>query len=223
MDIKTNLAYIQENIRKACEKTNRDLSEITIIGVTKYVTIERTIEAMEAGVHHFGENRAEGLLEKYNHIDQPAKWHFIGTLQTRKVKDIIDKVEAIHSLDRESLAKQINNRANRVIDCFVQVNVSEEESKHGLAVADVIPFVELLAAYENIRVVGLMTMAPHVSDEEVLRKTFKDLAQLRDVIMTKNYAHAPCKYLSMGMSNDYEIAVEEGATHIRVGSKLVEE
>lgn len=221
MNVAVNLHEIDKNIRQACEKSNRNREEITVIGVTKYVTIERTEETINAGIKNIGENRLEGFLEKYEYIQDKAKWHFIGTLQTRKAKDIIDKVDAVHSLDRLSLAKEINKRAAEPIDCFVQVNVSGEDTKHGLSPDDVVSFIEKLAGYENIRVAGLMTMAPHLDDEERLREIFKRLAALRDNIMTKNLTHAPCEFLSMGMSNDYQIAVEEGATHIRIGSNLV--
>ncbi len=221
MSVRTNLEEIYHNIKQACQNVNRKPSEITIIGVTKYVTIERAEEAIEAGITNLGENRTEELTEKYNHIKDYAKWHFIGTLQSRKVKDIIDKVDVIHSLDRLSVAKQINSRSKYPIDCFVQVNVSGETSKHGLSPEDVIPFIKQLAEYDKVRVVGLMTMAPHIEDEFKLRQVFRSLAQLKDSIQSNNFTHAPCQFLSMGMSNDYEIAIEEGATHIRIGSKLV--
>ncbi|MFD1038067.1 YggS family pyridoxal phosphate-dependent enzyme [Virgibacillus byunsanensis] len=221
MDVAANLAAIKDNIGQACAKNGRNPDEITIIGVTKYVTIERTEEAIEAGITNLGENRLEGFLEKYTHLEDKAKWHFIGTLQSRKVKDVIDKVDAIHSLDRLSLAKEINKRATKAVDCFVQVNVSGEESKHGLNPEDVIPFLENTKEFKYIHVVGLMTMAPHAEDKEKLRQIFKNLANLRDTVKDKQFKHAPCHFLSMGMSNDYDIAVEEGATHIRVGSKLV--
>lgn len=221
MDVATNLRIIQSNIRQACEKSNRNPDEITVIGVTKYVTIERTKEAVITGIKNLGENRLEGFLEKYNRIDSEVKWHFIGTLQSRKVKDVIDKVDAIHSLDRLSLAKEIDKRANEKIDCFVQVNVSGEESKHGLQPEDVISFIKDIQKYKHIRVVGLMTMAPHLEDKERLRGIFKRLAAIRDAVELENLSNAPCEFLSMGMSNDYEIAIEEGATHIRIGSNLV--
>ncbi|GGB45249.1 UPF0001 protein YlmE [Lentibacillus populi] len=221
MHVAENLQNIRSTIRQACEKTGRNPDDITIIGVTKYVTIERTEETIAAGINNLGENRSEGFLEKYNHFRDRATWHFIGSLQSRKVKDIIDKVDTIHSLDRVSLAKEIDKRADHVIDCFVQVNTSGEESKHGLSKGAVIPFIDSLATFQHIRVVGLMTMAPHVDDEHVLRNTFRQLADLRDTIQQRDLKYAPCNYLSMGMSNDYHIAVEEGATHIRVGSKLV--
>src|SRR5699024_2814243 len=212
MDVVSNLEIIRDNIKEACEKSNRNPEEITVIGVTKYVTIERTKEAIEAGIHHLGENRTDEFLKKYQELkNEKAKWHFIGTLQSRKTREIVNEVEAIHSLDRKSLAKEINKRANSEVNCFVQVNVSGEETKH------VLDFVEQIAQYEKVRVVGLMTMAPHVDDEEQLRSVFRQLVKLRDQIKGKEFDHAPCEYLSMGMSNDYQIAIEEGATHIRLG------
>src|SRR5690625_4076817 len=221
MDVRSNLEEIQSNIKRACQKVNRKQSEITIIGVTKYVTIERAEEVIEVGITNLGENRTDELTEKHNQIKNNVKWHFIGTLQSRKVKDIIHKVDAIHSLDRLSVAKQIDSRSEEPMDCFVQVNVSGETSKHGLSPEDVLPFIEQLNEYDNVRVVGLMTMAPHIEDEDKLRQVFRDLAQLKDTVQSNNFPHAPCQFLSMGMSNDYEIAIEEGATHIIIGSKLV--
>lgn len=223
MVVATNLAEINKRIENACEKSNRGSDEITLIAVTKYVTIERNKEMLAAGIKHFGENRNEGFLEKYESIGNEVNWHFIGTLQSRKVREIIDKVDMLHSLDRMSLAKEINKRVNSPIDCFLQVNVSKEETKHGLRVEEVPAFIEEVAKYDKIKIVGLMTMAPHVEDKEKIRKVFRSLAELRYEMKEKNYEHAPCEYLSMGMSHDYEIAVEEGATHIRIGSDLVKE
>lgn len=221
MTVTENLKNILQNIEQSCKNSGRNADEIDIIGVTKYVTIEKAKEAVDAGIHHLGENRMEGLLEKYNAIGTEATWHFIGSLQSRKVKEIIDKVDYIHSLDRKSLAKEINKRSDKPVNCFVQVNVSGEESKHGLTKEEVKPFIKMLANYPNINVAGLMTMAPYVDDETVLRNIFRSLRQLRDEIKGESWSHAPCEYLSMGMSNDYQIAVEEGATHIRIGSSLV--
>src|SRR5690625_603441 len=165
MTVSNNLQSIRENIEKACRKVNRKMDEITLIGVTKYVTIERTEELLAAGVTNIGENRTDEFLNKYAKIADDANWHFIGTLQLRKVIDIINEVHTIHSLDRLSIARQINNRFDRVIDCFVQVNVSGEEAKHGLAPEDVEHFINELSQYEKVKVVGLMTMAPHIENE----------------------------------------------------------
>ncbi|WP_174613172.1 YggS family pyridoxal phosphate-dependent enzyme [Virgibacillus ihumii] len=221
MDVAANLDRVRSNIVQACQKNGRNPDEITIIGVTKYVTIERTKETINAGIKNLGENRLDGFLEKYNAITDKAAWHFIGTLQSRKVKEVIDKVDAIHSLDRLSLAKEINKRAEQPVDCFIQVNVSGEETKHGLHPDKVLAFIKDVERFENVRITGLMTMAPHVEDEDQLRSIFRELASLRSMVKGENLLHAPCEHLSMGMSNDYQIAVEEGATHIRIGSKLV--
>lgn len=221
MGIKANLEEINEKINRACKKVGRNSDEITIIGVTKYVTIERTEQLLKTGIKDVGENRTEEMLNKYEVIGDKANWHFIGTLQSRKVREVVNKVAAIHSLERLSVARQIDSRSKRPIDCFVQVNVSGEQSKHGLEPEEVIPFIEELKQYEKVKVVGLMTMAPHIEDKDKIRTVFRNLANLRDEIMEKQYEHAPCKFLSMGMSNDFDIAIEEGATHIRIGSKLV--
>lgn len=210
-----------ENIEIACQKANRSKDEITIVAVTKYVDEERAKALLDLGIRHLGENRDQNFLQKYDAIGDEAIWHFIGTLQSRKVKNIIDKVDYIHSLDRPSLAKEIEKRAAKQVKCFVQVNVSEEETKHGLSKTEVIPFIESLEQYQKIEVVGLMTMAPHTDDERLIRTVFRELRMLRDEIQSLKLAHAPCEHLSMGMSNDYMIAIEEGATFIRIGSSLV--
>lgn len=221
--IKGNYERLNEKLTKACQKSNRRREDITVIAVTKYVSVERANEAIELGIRNLGENRDQEFLKKYEVLGNRAKWHFIGTLQTRKVKNIIDKVEYIHSLDRLSLAKEINKRAGRTISCFVQVNLSGENSKHGLRPDEVIPFIEQLKDYPNIKVVGLMTMAPHIDDETVLRNCFRSLKRLQKEVQQLQLPYAPCTELSMGMSNDFEIAVEEGATYIRIGSALVGE
>ncbi|GEL75956.1 YggS family pyridoxal phosphate-dependent enzyme [Tenuibacillus multivorans] len=212
---------LTNQIEEASQRANRNQDDITVIAVTKYVSIETTQEAIDAGVTNLGENRLEGFQEKHAAIGNDAIWHFIGTLQSRKVKEVIDDVDYIHSLDRKSLAKEINKRANRKIPCFVQVNTSGEESKHGLDPEKLESFIDLLRNYENIEVVGLMTMAPLTEDRDLIRRCFRSLREYRDQIRDKQLSHAPCTYLSMGMSQDYEIAIEEGATHIRVGSSLV--
>src|SRR5699024_5338696 len=143
--------------------------------------------------------------------DSNVKWHFIGNLQSRKVRKVIDKMDYFHALDRLSIAKEINKRADKEVSCFVQVNVSGEETKNGIKPKEVMPFIDSLAAFPYIKVIGLMTMAPHVDDPVVLRQVFQQLRLLRDEIVQKNYPHAPCEGLSMGMSNDYKIAIEEGA------------
>lgn len=219
--VQENLKQIQEDINSAAAKTGRNSDDITLLAVTKYVTIERTEEAVDAGIVDLGENRIEGFLEKQAVIGEKAVWHFIGSLQTRKVKDVINQVDYLHALDRLSLAKEIQKRATKKIKCFVQINVSGEATKSGVSPDEALGFVQQLAEFPAIEVVGLMTMAPNTEKEDVLRSVFSGLRQLRDEVKAAGMPHAPCTYLSMGMSNDYTIAIEEGATHIRVGSALV--
>ncbi|OMP68531.1 YggS family pyridoxal phosphate-dependent enzyme [Domibacillus epiphyticus] len=221
MKVSDNLAKIKTQIQEAAIRAGRNPDDIKVIAVTKYVSNERAEEAVEAGILDLGENRDEGLNGKYERIGDRAVWHFIGTMQTRKVKSVIDKVDYIHSLDRESLAKEIDRRASRKVNCFVQVNVSGEESKHGLEPDEVIPFIKSLSGYENIRICGLMTMAPFTEDKDVLRSCFRKLAEYQKYVQALKLPYAPCTELSMGMSNDFEIAIEEGATMIRIGTALV--
>ncbi len=221
MTVKEKLQLIKDNIAGVCRKTNRDPAEIKIIAVTKYVSTETAKSAIAAGIEHIGENRDSGLNQKWEAIGEHAVWHFIGTLQTRKVKNIIDKVDYIHSLDRLSLAEEINKRADHIIKCFVQVNAANEETKQGLSVDEVVSFVKDLKDFPNIKVVGLMTMAPFTEDEVVLRETFSKVKKLQKDVQALNLSYAPCEELSMGMSNDYKIAIEEGATMIRIGTSLV--
>lgn len=223
MKVQDNLTRIEQEIQSACKKKNRSRSEIKIIAVTKYVTPERAREAMNEGIDNFGENRPEGLLAKQEVLGDKPVWHFIGSLQSRKVKTIIDKVDYIHSLDRLSLAEEIQKRANKQIKCFVQVNSSGEASKHGLSPAEVIHFIHALKSFDKIQVVGLMTMAPNTDDEVILRECFRTLKELRDQIENLKLDYAPCHELSMGMSNDFGIAIEEGSTMVRIGTALVGE
>jgi PLP dependent protein len=221
MKVSENLEVIQKQITEACQKVNRNPEDVKIIAVTKYVSPERAQEAIEAGIVHLGENRDEGLLDKVAQLKDKPVWHYIGTLQTRKVKNIIDHVTYIHSLDRLSLAKEIDKRAARVTKCLIQVNASGEESKHGLKPEEVIGFVKELQSCPNLLVDGLMTMAPNTTDEEVIKACFRTLRQLQEEIRDLTLDYAPCNELSMGMSNDFQIAVEEGSTMVRIGTALV--
>ncbi len=223
MSVKENLTHIQHEITNACKKVGRDASSVNVIAVTKYVSNSRAQEALEAGISHIGENRAEEGIKKWEYLKGKGTWHFIGTLQTRKVKDIIEKFDYIHSLDRLSLAEEIQKRASTIRKCFVQVNVSGETSKHGLHPDDVLSFICQLEKYPSIEVVGLMTMAPLEEDPEATRPYFKRLRELQMSVQALKLVHAPCIELSMGMSNDYKIAIEEGATFVRLGTSLVGE
>src|SRR6478672_9379480 len=221
MKVADNLIHIKQHISQACQKVNRSPDEVKLIAVTKYVSTERAKEALTAGIVNLGENRDDGLLAKWEELGDKPLWHFIGTLQTRKVKNIIDKVDYIHSLDRLSLAEEIDKRATKKMKCLVQVNVSGEESKHGLKPEEVQAFIIELQDLQNIEVVGLMTMAPLTDDEQLLYQCFRKLKNLQIEIQQLELDHAPCNELSMGMSNDFAIAIEEGATMIRIGTALV--
>ena len=210
MDIKNNIQQIREKIP----------NHVTIIGVTKYVDAQVAQELYANGITHLGENRPDVFSEKHTVIQNEVTWHFIGTLQSRKVRDVINKIDYLHSLDRISLAEEINKRANKAVKCFVQVNVSKEESKHGLDADVVIDVIKQMSIYEKIEIVGLMTMAPISNDEKVIRSCFSGLRQLQKEVQNLSLPHAPCTELSMGMTSDYLIAIEEGATFVRLGRCL---
>lgn len=223
MTIQENIQKINQNIINAQHKSALALDKVTLICVSKYHSIEAAQEVYDNGIRHFAENRPEGLAEKKAALPDDVIWHFIGTLQSRKVKMVINEIDYFHALDRLSLAQEIQKRAEHTIKCFIQVNVSGEESKHGLKPAELVAFVEELAAYPAIEVAGLMTMAPHDASAMALRQYFAELKQLRDQIEGLGLEHAPCHELSMGMSADYQIAIEEGATFVRVGSAFFAE
>lgn len=226
MNVQEKWEIVQQNIEEACLRSARNKEDVKVIAVTKYVSIQRMKEALEAGLDHIGESRAQDALPKAELLGNRGTWHFIGHLQTNKVKDVIEPFSYIHSLDRLSLAKEMNKRAEKLgktISCFVQVNVSNEETKHGLAFNQVEDFIESLQDLPFIKVVGLMTMAPLVESPEEARPFFRELKQLLVLLQKRNWAHAPLQELSMGMSNDYQVAIEEGATFVRLGSCLVGE
>lgn len=223
MTVEQNLRTVNEKIRQSCEKSGRSPEDVTVIAVTKYVSEKRAQEAVDAGILHLAENRKEGLLKKQLEIrDERVTWHLIGTLQSRKVKDVVERIDYLHSLDRLSLAEEINKRLHHgKLKCFVQANISGEETKHGLEEDKLEPFIREMERFEHIEVVGLMTMAPNTGDERVIRQVFRRLKENRDRIRDRHLSYAPCTELSMGMSHDYPIAIEEGATFVRIGTALV--
>ncbi|WP_290759353.1 MULTISPECIES: YggS family pyridoxal phosphate-dependent enzyme [unclassified Exiguobacterium] len=221
MSILDNVQEVMKRMEQASEKSSSE-KQVQLIGVTKSVSSQVASELLEAGVTHLGENRPDGLLEKQAELGRTAcTWHFIGTLQTRKVRQIIDSIDVLHSLDRLHLAEEINKRTDRIIDCFIQVNISGEESKQGIAPEDVPSFLHEIGQYPAIRVIGLMTMAPLTEDTTRVREVFRSLKTLQEEVKAKKLSYAPCTELSMGMSSDFEIAIEEGATFVRVGTTLV--
>lgn len=219
--LQERIQKIEQEIQAACDRSGRKRSEITVVAVTKSVSTARAEEVKQLGIIDLGENRAEGLLQKQETIDEGIKWHFIGNVQSRKVRSIVNHIDYLHSLDRVSIAKEIQKRASGRVNCFVQVNVSGESSKSGIAPEELEGFIEEMAALDNIHIIGLMTMAPNIEDVEEIRSIFREMRMLRDRIAAQQLPNAPCTELSMGMSNDYAIAIEEGATYVRVGTALV--
>lgn len=223
MDLQNNLKLIRENIAKAAERSGRSENDIKLVAVTKTVDVDLINQSIQLGVKDIGENRVQEIERKYDSITKGINWHMIGHLQSNKVKYIIDKIHLIHSLDRMSLAKEIQKRAEQidaVIDVLIQVNIAEEESKFGIQRDKVIPFIEELLNFNNINIKGLMTIAPYVENPEDARFVFRDLKKLSLEIQEKNYSGLEMKYLSMGMTNDYEVAIEEGANIVRIGSGI---
>lgn len=224
MGLQERIELVNQRIRQACERSGRQPEDINIVAVTKYVSPEATLEVLESGLHHIGENRLQVALPKWEAMDGRGTWHFIGHLQTNKVKDVIGKFQYVHSLDRLSLAKELEKKAaaaDTVIYTFVQVNISGEETKHGLAPGDVVGFLKEIRGFPHVKVIGLMTMAPFEGEPEDTRPIFRGLRELRDELNLKSLTDEPITHLSMGMSNDFEVAVEEGATWLRLGTLLV--
>lgn len=217
-----NLVEINETIELACERAHRSATEVTLVAVTKSVDNETAGALAELGVKNFAENRVDKLLEKKAALEKYSflKWHLIGNLQRRKVKLIINDIDYFHALDSLSLAEEIQKRASKTISCFVEVNISGEESKHGIKKEEVKDFIYQLKEMNKIHVVGLMTMAPFDAKEHELRNVFSELKQLQGMVEALELTHAPCTELSMGMTNDFPLAIEEGATFVRVGRGL---
>lgn len=206
-------------------RVGRDPEEITLVAVTKTIDVDIMNQAIKLGIKNIGENRVQEIQRKHDLVIDSEKlnWHMIGHLQSNKVKYIIDKVSLIHSLDRISLAKELQKRAkqiNKCIDTLIQVNISEEQTKFGLKKDEVIKFIESVSKYNNIKIKGLMTIAPYHENSENTRYVFKQLKELSESIEAKKYKNIEMKYLSMGMTNDYEIAIEEGANIVRIGTGL---
>ena len=218
--LKDQLQEVEKRIQAACDRAGRKREEVTLIAVSKTKPVETLQEAYDLGVRIFGENKVQELTAKYEALPKDIHWHMIGHLQTNKVKYIIDKAELIHSVDSLKLAETIEKEAAKhdlIADILVEVNVAEEESKFGMKMEEVIPFVEKVSAFPHVRVRGLMTIAPFVEDPEENRSIFADLHKLYIDIKKKNHDNDTVSVLSMGMTKDYEVAIDEGATMVRVG------
>ncbi|NTV91072.1 MAG: YggS family pyridoxal phosphate-dependent enzyme, partial [Clostridiales bacterium] len=211
-EISENIRAIRESIAEAAIRSGRKPEDIRIIAVTKTVDAGRVTQAVDCGITDLGENRVQELCDKFDLVKRDCSWHIIGHLQTNKVKYIIDKVSMIHSLDRPELALEIQKRAQqagRVMEVLVQVNIAEEESKFGISLPEAKDFIRQVAEMPNIKVKGLMTIAPYADDPEELRWVFAALRKLSIDIKTESTDNIDMDYLSMGMSGDYAVAIEE--------------
>ena len=218
-----NLAQVQKNIEESCRNVNRDPGEVTLIAVSKTQPVEMLREAYDAGARVFGENKVQEIVDKYDHMPSDVKWHMIGHLQRNKVKYIVDKVAMIHSVDSFRLAETIEKEAakkNVTVPILIEVNVAQEESKYGLKPEEVLPFIEEIADFSHIQIKGLMTIAPYVENAEENREIFRELKKLSVDIAAKNINNVTMSVLSMGMTGDYLVAVQEGATMVRVGTGI---
>lgn len=221
--IKENLKYIEDEIKKVCEKENIDKNACTLIAVSKTKPIELIKEAYGYGIRDFGENKVQEILEKYEQLPKDIRWHMIGHLQTNKVKMILDKVEYIHSIDSLKLASVIDKEAKKkgiVVKGFLELNIVGEETKFGFSVEELNSIVEELAIFGNLRIIGLMIVAPFVDIAEKNREIFKKMKKIAVDINAKKIHNVEISELSMGMSGDYLVAIEEGATFVRVGSSI---
>ena len=221
--IQENIKLVEENIKKACEKVGRDVNEVTLIAVSKtkpYTAIE---EALPTGVKDYGENKVQELCDKYEILPKDIKWHMIGHLQRNKVKYLVGKASLIHSVDSIRLAEQIEKeyaKAGEIANILIEVNMAQEESKFGITSEETEQLVREIAKFPHIRIKGLMTIAPYTDNPESNRVYFRNMKKLSVDIENKNIDNVSMSVLSMGMTGDYQVAVEEGATLVRVGTGI---
>ena len=221
--LKENLKEVQENILKACEKSGRNPEDVTLIAVSKTKPVPMLQEIYDENIRDFGENKVQELCDKIEKMPKDIKWHMIGHLQRNKVKYVVGRAALIHSVDSVRLAEAIDQEAEKkgiVMPVLVEVNVASEESKFGVRVEECADFIENIAKMEHISVEGLMTIAPFVENAEENRPVFRKLYQLSVDIKKKNIDNVNMGVLSMGMTGDYEVAIEEGATMVRVGTGI---
>ena len=221
--LKDNLKIVEENIQAACDRAGRKRKEVTLIAVSKTKPVEMLQEIYDENIRDFGENKVQELCDKMEKLPYDIKWHMIGHLQRNKVKYIVGKVALIHSVDSYRLAEEINIQAkkhNTIVPILVEVNIAHEESKFGISEEDAILLVQEISELENIRIMGLMTIAPYVENPEDNRLYFRKIKELSVDISRKNIDNVSMKILSMGMTGDYEVAIEEGATMVRVGTGI---
>lgn len=221
--IRENIERVKENIRTACEKSGRKAEDVTLIAVSKTKPISMLQEAYECGCRDFGENKVQELVEKWEQMPKDIRWHMIGHLQRNKVKYIVDKVYMIHSVDSLRLAEEISKEAGKkgvTVSILIEINVAEEETKFGTTCEEACRLVEEIAKLPHLVIKGLMTIAPYVENPEENKQYFEKLRQIYVDINRKNIDNVYMAELSMGMTGDYEVAVTEGATYVRVGTGI---
>ena len=219
MNLKENTERVFQQIKDASQQAGREANSVSVLAVTKYVDVPTAEALLPLGVHHIGENRVDKFLEKYEALKgRNITWHLIGTLQRRKVKDVIQYVDYFHALDSLKLAEEIQKRSDRVVKCFLQVNISREESKHGFSKEELLELLPELATLDQIDYVSLMTMAPFEASSDELKEIFKATQDLQLEIREKQIPNMPMTDLSMGMSRDYKEAIEFGSTFVRIGT-----
>lgn len=218
-----NYRQVLNNIQDACQAVGRDPKEVTLVAVSKTKPVEMLQQVYDAGARVFGENKVQEIMDKYDHLPGDIRWQMIGHLQRNKVKYIVDKVAMIHSVDSLRLAETIEKEAAKkavIVPILIEVNVAQEESKFGLKPEEVLPLIEQIADFSHIRIKGLMTIAPYVDNAEENREIFRELKKLSVDIAAKNINNVTMSVLSMGMTGDYMVAVQEGATMVRVGTGI---
>ena len=222
MTIEERLEEVQSRLCTAAAKAGKSPDEIILLGATKTVDPGRIQEAANLGLRYIGENRVQEFTDKYGKVDD-VHWHFIGHLQTNKVKYIIDKAEMIHAADSAKLLDEIQRQAEKHVlsaNVLIEVNASGEESKFGVTFDEVLPLIEENEKRSHVEICGLMTIGPHTRDEKSVRTAFSKMQKLYETLADKKFTHTRMQYLSMGMSGDYEVAIEEGANIVRVGSAI---
>ena len=220
MNLVENADLVRQQVETARNKANRQ-DQVNVIAVTKYVDVATTEALVKTGIQHIGENRVDKFLEKYQALKEyDLTWHLIGSLQRRKVKDVSKLVDYFHALDSVKLAQEIQKRAEHPIKCFLQVNISGEESKHGFAPDELDDVLAEIAQLDKIEIVGLMTMAPFEASQEELQDIFSKTHQLQKQLEKKQLKNMPFSELSMGMSRDFEVAIANGATYVRIGTSF---
>lgn len=223
MSVKENLIDLLESIDKEIDLAGRKKDEVKLLAVTKTVDVESIKEIKEFGLKEIGENKVQEIEEKYDALKDDFDFHMIGSLQKNKINKLLGKIKLIHSLDSLSLIEALDKRLannNMELDGLLQVNISKEESKSGFYKDEVEKVLEQMHEYKNLHIVGFMTMAPFTEDEAVVRNTFRGLYELKEKLAAKNFDNVDLKYLSMGMTHDYRIAIQEGSNILRIGSKI---